>query len=210
MGSERVRPPPKGSFPLKGDSVVENCEKIIFLDIDGVLQGYGNGQRFERLESIPDLQKELSDKHGVDYVAYDKYDIGAVYYDWDPHAISLIKKMLLATGAKIVISSDWRIHGLQRMKDFFRLHGLHEYVVDVTDEVECDEAIARSAGPRFIDPRTFEILDYVENHPEIKSFVAIDDMDISVGLEGHFVETTHLINDEQCDKCIEILGAVRE
>jgi len=195
---------------LKGEFIVENCEKIIFLDIDGVLQGYGNGKRFERIDSVPALQKALSDKYGVDYVACDKYDIGAVYYDWNPHAVSLIKKMLHATGARIVISSDWRLHGLRRLKDFFRLHDLHEYVIDITGEVRFEEARARNKGPGFIDSRTFEILDYVEAHPQIKSFVAIDDMDLSVGLEGHFVKTSHLITDGQCDKCIEILGALQE
>jgi len=207
---ERVWPPPKGLCPLKGDSAVEKCEKIIFLDIDGVIQGYGNGQRFKRIASVPELQKELTVKYGIDYEAYNKYDIGAVYYDWNPHAISLLKKMLHATGAKIVISSDWRLEGLQRMKDFFRLYDLHEYVIDATDNIDLEEIRARTKGTRFIEFRAMEILDYVEKHPEIKRFVAIDDMNLSEGLEGHFVRTSHLITDEQCDRCIEILGVVGE
>jgi len=102
-------------------------ERVIFLDIDGVIQGYSSQKRFDFIKEIPALQKELTEKHGVDYLSYDKYDVGAVYYDWDPHAVCLIKKILDETMAMIVISSDWRLTegGLQRMKDLFRLHDSH-------------------------------------------------------------------------------------
>ena len=49
------------------------------------------------------------------------------------------------------------------------------------------------------------ILDFVFNHKEITNFVAIDDLNLSDELDGHFVQTDNLINDEQMQKCIEIL-----
>lgn len=48
-----------------------------------------------------------------------------------------------------------------------------------------------------------EILDYVYIHKEITNYVV---MNISVGLDGHFVKTENLINDDQAEKCIEILN----
>ena len=47
--------------------------------------------------------------------------------------------------AQIVLSSDWRIDGLNRMKDFFAMYGLDKYFIDVTnfysniDEGTCGE-----------------------------------------------------------------------
>lgn len=45
------------------------------------------------------------------------------------------------------------------------------------------------------------------NHKDITNFVAIDDMDLSIGLEKKFVHTYNVINDEQMKKCIEILNS---
>jgi len=181
--------------------------KIIFLDIDGVLQGYSSQKRFEHMKEMPALQKELSEKHNADYLAYDKYDVAAVYYDWDPHAVSLIKKILAETGAMIVISSDWRRSGdLQRMKDLFEIHGMGEFVVGMTRDIEYGKSAAKRDDSCFYNERTLEILDYVSENPQIQEFVAIDDLNLSVGLEGHFVHTQYLITDEDCDKSIEILG----
>ena len=184
----------------------EYC-KVIFLDIDGVLQGYSSQERFEHIKEMPALQKELSEKHNADYLAYDKYDVAAVYYDWDPHAVSLIKKILVETGAMIVISSDWRFSGdLQRMRDLFEIHDMGEFVVGMTGYIEYGKSAAQCKKSSAYNERTLEILDYVSENPQIQEFVAIDDLNLSAGLEGHFVHTQHLITDDDCNKSIEILG----
>jgi len=181
--------------------------KVIFLDIDGVLQGYSSQERFKHLKEMPALQKELSEKHNSNYLAYDKYDVAAVYYDWDPHAVSLIKKILTETGAMIVISSDWRCSGnLQRMVDLFEIHGMGEFVVGMTGYIEYGKSTTQRIKSSAYNERTLEILDYVSENPQIQEFVVIDDLNLSVGLEGHFVHTQYLITDEDCDKSIEILG----
>lgn len=45
------------------------------------------------------------------------------------------------------------------------------------------------------------------DYKEITNFVAIDDMDLSLALDKHFVKTYNVINDEQMKKCIEILNS---
>ena len=55
--------------------------KVIFLDIDGVLQPYSFRDRFNH--DLDKLQKELAVKYNDEaYLQMDKYDIGAVFYDW--------------------------------------------------------------------------------------------------------------------------------
>jgi len=193
---------------MKGRKVhMDNHEKIVFLDIDGVMQAYNSDGRFKNLKTIPELQKELTSKYGVDYTKYDKYDVGAVYYDWHPKAVSFIRKILQETGAMVVISSDWRDEGLDRMIDFFRLHDMGEYVVDLTPRIGYEERkLLKDKYQDGVSYRTMEILEYVEKHPHIQRYVAIDDMDLSKGLEGHFVKTSNLIKEAECKKAIGILN----
>ena len=186
---------------------MKEYKKIIFLDIDGVLQAYSSKRRFDNLCNIPALQEELTAKYHVDYTKYDKYDLGAVYYDWDPHALYLLKRILKETGARIVVSSDWRSAGIERLIDFFRLHGLNEYVVDVTEDFTYKETGYYREKYKGVatNYRVFEILEYLEKHPYIQKYAVIDDMNLNEGLEGHFVRTNNLLNSDDCEKAIAML-----
>ena len=55
--------------------------KVIFLDIDGVLQLYDSHNRFEHDRKA--LVSELSQKFHRDYSMYDEYDVAACDLDWD-------------------------------------------------------------------------------------------------------------------------------
>ncbi|MDR2140654.1 MAG: hypothetical protein LBR11_02520, partial [Deltaproteobacteria bacterium] len=114
--------------------------KVIFLDIDGVLQPHSSQKRFARIEdgSIAKLYEELKRIHNVDYSVYDECDVAAVYYDWRKSSVELLRDILLKTGAKIVLSSDWRIFGMNAMYDFFTIHGLQEYYIDQTIDSSYD------------------------------------------------------------------------
>ncbi len=65
----------------------------------------------------------------------DKYDLGAVCFDWDSEAVERLRSLCKDLGAGIVISSDWRrsksTRGLQAL---FRVYELHHYVTDATNE----------------------------------------------------------------------------
>ena len=189
--------------------------KVIFLDIDGVLQPYGSGARFE--VNKEELRERLSEKMNIDYTIYDRYDVAACYCDWDRAAVDRIKRIIKKTGAKIVISSDWRNEEKKnKMKDFLKIWNLNEYWVGETDYYDeekmsvADEyvknLITDTSTSKYIDPRQTEIIDYLFKHKEISNFVAIDDRNLSAALKEHFVITDNLINDQQMEKCIEILN----
>ena len=85
--------------------------KLIFLDIDGVL----NHQLFWHEKSQSDRRKELQ-KDAPD---------GA--HDIDPEKIGLLNNLIDATGAKVVISSSWRngrtVKDLIELFDWFGFKG---------------------------------------------------------------------------------------
>ena len=70
--------------------------KVVFLDIDGVLQPFGRQERFKHIDEVPALCKMLNDERGIDFdfAAWcDRnslacYDIASVYYDWDEASIN--------------------------------------------------------------------------------------------------------------------------
>ena len=137
---------------------------VIFLDIDGVLQPPSSQKRFKH--DLEELRRCLADRFDDEiYLGMDKYDLGAVYFDWDSEAVERLHSLCNDFGAGIVISSDWRrsksTPGLQAL---FRVHELHRYVTGKTNE--------SGGAPHY---RAGEVKEYLEAHPEIERFVIIDD-----------------------------------
>ena len=190
------------------------AEKVVFLDIDGVLQPFTQ-YRFKHINNgdMEKVYEELHEKTGVDYRQYDIYDVAAVYYDWDLGAVSELKRVLDTTGAKIVLSSSWRDESNDRMRDFFRIHGLDQYFLDRTIILEFKIhdlspylAELNLGDDMKYQTRSVEILLYLREHPEVTQYVAVDDLNLK-GLGEHFVETRYKLTPELADKCIETLGA---
>ena len=231
--------------------------KALFLDIDGVIQSPNDQNRFKHIEEFVDLSKRLTKElnNGFDYFKFggdyydgdhrrppfSQYDIAAVYYDWQPIVVERLRRILDATGAKIVLSSDWREKGLDNMRGLLDIHGLGKYLYPYAPFcVPYGEAFMKDAytnqqfremqedtraihkmidtkmrelypgNPNkwmdFYDPRTGEIREFLDRHTEIDSFVALDDRNLSHGLEGHFVPVYPYIEDEQVAQAIEILN----
>ena len=136
----------------------------IFLDIDGVLQSSSSQKRFK--DDLEALRRRLADDlDDAAYLDFDKYDLGAIYHDWDKDAVERLRALCEDFGAEIVVSSDWRRgKSVEMLKAYFRLHDLHRYVTDKTGE--CGSAPHYRAG---------EVKDYLDAHPEIERFVIVDD-----------------------------------
>jgi hypothetical protein len=115
--------------------------KVIFLDIDGVLQPHGRQNRFKHMDGIDELTGQLNREldYDFDYIQLCKesrfasYDIMAVYYDWDMNSVELLSRLLDEEGAKIVLSTDWREKGDDVMKALFAIHHLEKYWYGATD-----------------------------------------------------------------------------
>jgi hypothetical protein len=185
------------------------AEKVLFLDIDGVLQPGSSQKRFAHIDDIDTLYKELYDKYGVDYSSYFKYDVAAVYYDWDKESIKELRRILDTTGAKIVISSDWRqSKPISCLQNFFRIYDMADYVIDYTpdfDYEDCKKFWETDEYKEIYECRCIEILEYLKAHPEIKRWVALDDLSLNRYLDNAVITSSRLYRKD-ADKCIEILG----
>lgn len=198
--------------------------KVIFLDIDGVLQPYDSKGRFEYRDKygLESLQKKLTDELGRDYFQYDEYDVAACYCDWNKDAVNRIKRILDETGAKIVISSDWRNKKLpNKMKDFLKIWNMEEYwladncyyynslaenVIEFQKEIDYVNMRKQELNRCYFDSRSVEILHYVNMNNNIINYVAIDDRNLCELPEGHFVKTYDFITEDEANKVIELLN----
>ena len=87
--------------------------KIVFLDIDGVL----NSDLWER--TLDDDKRKRLENH------------------FDPKCVALLNKVLAQTNAKIVLTSTWRLnHSLEQMNDIFRSVGVQADIIDFTPDLK--------------------------------------------------------------------------
>ena len=196
--------------------------KIVFLDIDGVLQPHGSQERFDHIirdndnefTCKPSLYNRLQYLHQIDYRQYNPYDVAAVYFDWDKTAIALLKVVLEYAQAKIVLSSDWRMDGFQRMKDFFTIYGLENYLIDFTKfhtDIDKDfinkieqEDREKNGEKSYVEYRSIEILEWLSRHPDVTKWAAVDDLSLK-GIEAHFVRTHSRFEAEHAIQCLRLL-----
>lgn len=158
--------------------------KIIFLDIDGVLN---------------------SDSILSEYIP----EIDGEYYPYQPHLVDNLNKIISATGAKIVVSSTWRLGESTEKLQYLLTHmGAKGEVIGKTE----------SYSNRFI-VRGNEILKWIMDNQNLlgchyydfEEYVIIDDdSDMLYDQRNNFVHTNGRegLTDEDVIKAIEILGEV--
>lgn len=166
--------------------------KVIFLDIDGVLCLENQfGTRFNKANFV-----------GM------KSDILVRFDDFDIPAIKALNRILKETGAEIVVSSDWRRYAtVAELGTYFNYHGIAKLPIGKTIMVSSN----MRRFSKVVDhdsERVDEINLYISEHPEIKQWIALDDMDLSA-LGPNFIRIMSengLNEKEYIDKAILLLN----
>ena len=165
--------------------------KILFLDIDGVL----NTER----------QHEYCHSRGISNS--DEYG-----YLFDPIAVRNLAKIVNETGADIVISSSWKFYGLAWVREMWNVRNLPGHILDVTPNTICDEILLKADldNYEFGVCRGNEIKEWLSGHQrEVSNYVIIDDYDdLLTEQEDHAVLTDSRIGITEWDaeKAIMILN----
>jgi hypothetical protein len=127
----------------------------IFLDLDGVLAT--NKQYMMN-------RKKFQDKNPL------AKDI-RIPYPFDSKCVKVFNEILDATGADIVLSSDWREHfSLEDIDKIFKFNGVNKSPVDITISE------LASFGNQTMN-RAFQIGEYAQRN-NITNYVVIDDLNV--------------------------------
>lgn len=149
--------------------------KVIFLDIDGVLN------------VIPEGRDEF----------------GSLFH---PHFVVNLKEIIEKTGAKIVMSSTWRMAGLTKVQTMWQIRDLPGEIIDITP---CCSQLMRKNNLQHYDniERGHEIQDWLDQN-QVDSYCIIDDdKDMLPDQLPFFVRTDH--NKKHSDH-VEGYGLTKE
>ena len=166
--------------------------KIIFLDIDGVLNT-------EYYQGLLEYQgKPWQDEYGAFF---------------DPKSVKQLKKIIDATDADIVVESSWKYLGLDAMKELWDARNLPGRVIDITPSSVSNEHLI-NINLDYLDTSTLhckgiEIASWLAEQTEDIRYVIIDDEYVILDSQlSHFILTNPYegITEEQANKIILILN----
>jgi len=154
--------------------------KILFLDNDGVICLSNNWG--ERAKKWANFKRDNPDVEFTDRPVQCRFD------DFDDKAVKVLNEILEETGADIVVSSDWRLHAnLEELGEYYESQGIIKKPIAVTDQFQDlfpKEWNAFRFRANLELERSMEINHWLENHPEVTHWVAVDDLDMSIEFLG--------------------------
>ena len=120
----------------------------IFLDIDGVLHGYGQHDRRREMQSVRNEAE------------------GEAEWTWFyPEQTALLNQICEATDAEIVVHSAWRFSwNPDELRELFRSVGIVGQVIGIADRSIHDRGVAIRA--------------WLQEHPTVRRYVVLDDEDL--------------------------------
>ena len=150
--------------------------KIIFLDHDGVICLSSEwGGRFNKQKKWGGRKLSMTNLEiPIEY----RFD------NFKKKAIKILNEILEETGAEIVVSSDWKHWAnVHEMGEYYESQGIIKKPIDFTPNLgECTnydkETFPWSRQWDLEQTRSIEIKQYLQNHPEITHWVAIDDLNM--------------------------------
>lgn len=183
--------------------------KIIFLDIDGVL----NSQKWYKHRWEQMDMKEVEERYP--------------FFEFDPEAVQKLNHLVSETGSKVVVSSTWRMgRSVEELQALLNEVGFTGEVIDKTP------VFHDLVGHSYSVPRGCEIDHWLKEKGEfqrinwslekqqeyaerakVKNYVILDDdSDMLYKQREHFVKTSSMsgLTDENVNLAIQILNTPLE
>jgi hypothetical protein len=157
-------------------------QPVLFLDIDGVLNSHRLFKKIKE-DGIPTPEEQsLADELHPLYGGFCHIDvIRTGIRHIDPSAVKLLNEILEASKAKVVVSSTWRLgNPLECIDKMLKFHGFTGELIGMTEAW-----LDRDKYPQ----RGNEIQEWLDRHPDVGSFVIIDDDSDMAHLMNHLVKT---------------------
>lgn len=97
-------------------------------------------------------------------------DQGHTVTKFDPCAVSMLLELLRESGAKIVISSTWRLKGYDRVVELLSDNGIGSGFLHEDWRTSMNGSLSRGE----------QVQGWLDSHPEVTHYVAIDDGTVEV------------------------------
>lgn len=159
--------------------------KITFIDIDGVL----NNAEYYKNKSLHSHHRENS--------------------HFDSNNVNALNRIVESTGAKIVISSAWRLlKSLDEIRNLFSDIGIKAEIIGATESLHYKDTFE-------LAPRGLEILKWIRDHHRtlkggLENYIIIDDEDDILDIqEKHFFQIDDKVGltEANADEIIEFLNS---
>lgn len=167
-------------------------KKIIFLDHDGVIC-YGDNWATR-------FNKQVGGYKNASKFDINHPDVKLRFDDFNQDSVSVLNEILTETNADIVVSSDWKLYAtLDEMGDYYESQGIIKRPVDFTPNWE---------NPGFREPtrdliREKEIRMWLNDNPDVTTYVAIDDLNLYGLGSQHFVYCDIIVEEGLEEKGIK-------
>lgn len=165
--------------------------KLIFLDIDGVL----NTQEHQR--SLRAKGSQTSDEFGLLFA---------------PEAVKLLKHIIDTTGADIILISSWKFLGIKVMQQMWLKRCMPGQLLDITDSSASDDVLLSidldDDNPSNLC-KGIEVKSWLRQHKRLHAdYVILDDEAIALPSQvSHFVQTQSErgLSERDAERAISIL-----
>jgi hypothetical protein len=149
--------------------------KVIFLDHDSVICLSNNwGSRYKKRSKWKDQKLSMENN---------EFPLEYRFDDFDKKAIKTLNEVLEKTGTEIVVSSDWKHWAtVEEMGEYYESQGIVKKPISFTPNLnECNnyDDTFPWFGPWDLEQtRSLEIKQFLQDHPEVTHWVAVDDLNM--------------------------------
>lgn len=153
--------------------------KVLFLDHDGVIclmnQWGGRYTKQEKYGIVKSIWGVSTDVPISEMSVFDRFD------DFDQDAIDILNRIIMETNCEIVVSSDWKGHAnVEEMGDYYESQGIVKRPIGFTPfKKELPKGLKYyHRDSELEETRSYEILQWLSEHPEVTHWVSVDDLDM--------------------------------